>query len=119
MTATRLIAFALAGVLAACGGGLPEPTSVDAERVGSRWPSVKVTDLAEGRDLYQGRCASCHQLYEPHAFTPEKWEVELEEMSARARLSEPQELLILQYLVSVSGRGGAETATSHTNAQEQ
>ena len=40
-------------------------------------------------------------------------------MSARARLSEPQELLILQYLVSVSGRGGAETATSLTNAQEQ
>jgi mono/diheme cytochrome c family protein len=115
----RLIAFALAGAVSACGGGLPEPNAVDAERAGARWPSVKVADLAQGRDLYQGRCASCHQLYEPHAFSPEKWEIELHEMSARARLSEPQELLILQYLVSVSGRGGAETATSPTNAQEQ
>lgn len=115
----RLFAFALAGAVAACGGGLPEPTHVDAERLGERWPSVKVADLEQGRDLYSGRCAGCHQLYEPHAFTPEKWEVELHEMSARARLSGPQELLILQYLVSVSGRGGAETATTLTNAQEQ
>ncbi len=56
----RLIAFALAGAVSACGGGLPEPNAVDAERAGAPWPSVKVADLAQGRDLYQGRCASCH-----------------------------------------------------------
>jgi hypothetical protein len=115
----RTFALLLSSLVVACGAGLPEPTRVDAERIGERWPSVEVADLEQGRELYSGRCAACHQLYEPHAFTPDKWEVELHEMSARARLSEPQELLILQYLVSVSGRGGAETATSLTNAQEQ
>lgn len=102
----------------ACGGGLPNPSQTDAERGGARWPGLTLADLERGRTLYAGRCAACHQLYEPRSFSPQRWDLEVEKMSARARLSERQELEIRQYLVSVASRGGKETAQGQKNAQE-
>lgn len=102
----------------ACGGGLPNPSQTDVDRSGTRWPGLTVADLERGRTLYAGRCAACHQLYAPHSFTPERWELEVDKMSARARLNERQELEIRQYLVSVASRGAKETAQRQKNAQE-
>ncbi len=115
----RLVTLAaLASALSGC-GGLPQPTAVDAERVGARWPGLRVADLEQGRELYVGRCAACHQLYEPASFGSERWQLELRKMRERARLSEQQELRILQYLLSVAGRTDAAAASAEIDQKRK
>jgi len=113
----RLLAALVAALPAACASGPPRPTAVDAERLTARWPDLGLADLEHGRELYVGRCSSCHVLYEPASFGSERWEVELRKMRDRARLDDDQELRILQYLVSVSGRAESASTTSPIKSQ--
>lgn len=103
MTALRTFAASLAllGAALAC-TTLPQPTPAGAERVRARWPEVSARDLERGRELYAGRCATCHQLYDPGSYGAEHWELEVAEMSERAKLDAAEQRAILQYLVSVA-----------------
>lgn len=100
-----LIGSALSPV--ACASSLPAPSAEGAKRAAARWPNVAVADLERGRALYAGRCASCHQLFEPGTYTAERWEKEVAEMRDRAGLDAAEEVSILQYLVSVSAQAKA------------
>ncbi|HMJ16508.1 MAG TPA: hypothetical protein VK524_34075 [Polyangiaceae bacterium] len=103
---TRRLALLLAVLASACGAGaLPEPTPLDATRISKQFPDATLATLEHGRKLYAGRCADCHQLYEPARYGADKWRTELGEMRERARLSAEEERMILQYLVSVGQRG--------------
>jgi putative iron-regulated protein len=68
-----------AALLAACGGGLQQPTPKDAEFAAARWPGTTLAQLGEGRSLYARRCGACHALYAPAERAEPDWRESLAE----------------------------------------
>ncbi len=61
-----------------------------------------ITALKEGRTLYVNNCSSCHQLYMPNQFNKTDWAYNLNEMQARANITNEQKDLIYSYLAQGS-----------------
>jgi hypothetical protein len=79
------------------GGGPPQATAVDAERT-----SIGLAELQEGRSLVITKCGGCHRPPMPAEHIAHEWPIALDEMSARAGLSNGQRHLIEQYLVAMA-----------------
>jgi mono/diheme cytochrome c family protein len=62
--------------------------------------SVSVEDLKIGREIYVKKCSSCHQLHLPNQYTEKVWSLNLNEMQARAKITDQEKQLIYQYLVN-------------------
>jgi len=62
--------------------------------------SVSVSDLNKGRELYVNHCGSCHSLYLPNQYSAPVWQHNLDEMQARANITDDQKKLIHDYLVN-------------------
>ena len=62
--------------------------------------SVSVENLKEGRELYVKNCSSCHQLYMPNQYDAVTWKHNLDEMQARAKITDDQKKLVYDYLVN-------------------
>jgi hypothetical protein len=56
--------------------------------------------MSDGQRLYLDKCTSCHDAYEPHEFTPDKWKEAVREMEGNDRitLTVQERTDILQYL---------------------
>ncbi len=61
--------------------------------------------LASGRTLYVTKCARCHRLYEPGAYTRQEWEYWMKKMRRKAWLNEPSYNQLLRYLQALSTDG--------------
>lgn len=61
---------------------------------------AELTVLNEGRAMYVQHCGSCHSLFVPSDFSDEAWEAHLDQMQARAKISDHQKERILKYLTS-------------------
>jgi len=91
-----LVVVPILTALAACSPSLPDPQSA-------------------GAQIYQVRCAGCHQLYAPGSMTAAMWEVQVgrmqEEMLRRAvnPLTEQEQYLVLSYL-KANAAGAAPSA---------
>ena len=57
-------------------------------------------ELAEGKRLYEGSCARCHQLFKPSDYTAEAWKPIVSRMQKKAQLSDEHGLKIYNYLTS-------------------
>lgn len=62
--------------------------------------SISVENLKKGRDLYVNNCSSCHQLYLPNKYDAVSWQHNLDEMQAKAKITDEQKKQIYDYLVS-------------------
>lgn len=62
--------------------------------------SVSAANLKQGRELYVNNCGSCHQLYMPNQYDAGTWKHNLDEMQARAKITENQKKLVYDYLVN-------------------
>lgn len=92
----RCSLIVIAGLIYACGSNKSAPSSPAA-------PSVKVemtAALAEGKSLYEGSCARCHQLYKPSDFNAQAWKPIVARMQKKAQLSDEQGMKIYNYLTS-------------------
>lgn len=58
--------------------------------------------LSEGKSLYENSCGRCHKLFEPSAFTKEKWEPILARMQKKARLSDEEMAKVNAYVFSIA-----------------
>jgi cytochrome c5 len=56
------------------------------------------TNFPEGKDLYVSKCTSCHKAYEPELHTKDEWRKILDEMGSKAKLTDNEKQLILNYL---------------------
>ncbi len=56
-------------------------------------------------ELYYEKCGGCHRLYSKQEFTNEKWQSEVEEMSKKAKLSEDEKRMIIEYLTNNNLQG--------------
>ena len=52
------------------------------------------------RELYAGKCTSCHRLHRPSEYSKEKWPTILERMAAKAKLTPEEADALREYLVS-------------------
>jgi cytochrome c5 len=99
------LALATALSLAACAGGaaaMPKPTAKNVELAGRHGQVTTLPTLKVGRNLYIGRCGSCHSLKEPGFLTPADWPEMVGRMADNAKINADQTRAITQYLVSVS-----------------
>jgi len=60
----------------------------------------KQEQLLSGRKLYVNHCSSCHNLYLPKRFTTDQWKKNVDEMQSRAKITDQEKQLIIEYLTS-------------------
>lgn len=60
--------------------------------------SSGLTKFPEGRNLYVSKCTACHKAYEPELHTKDEWRKILDEMGSKAKLSNNEKAIILNYL---------------------
>ena len=58
-------------------------------------------NLVSGRKLYTAKCARCHKLYEPARYDDKAWELWMQKMRDKAKLSEEQYGQLSVYLRSL------------------
>lgn len=56
------------------------------------------TKFPDGKDLYVSKCTACHKAYEPQLHTKDEWQKILDEMGGKAKLTDNEKQLILDYL---------------------
>ena len=88
---TWIAILSLSLIMLSCIPQLYVPDSADA---------LQQQQLMAGRKIYIKHCNHCHNLYLPHLFTPQQWEKTLDKMQPRAKVTDQEKLIILNYLVS-------------------
>jgi len=84
-----IISFAC--IIYSCSTQLYLPASTDAK---------KQEQLLAGRKLYVNHCSGCHNLYLPKRFTTNQWKKNVDEMQSRAKITDQEKQLIIEYLTS-------------------
>lgn len=107
-----LLALALALCGCAGGPGMPKPTAKNVELAGRHGQVTTLPTLKVGRNLYIGRCGSCHSLKEPGYLTPADWPEMVERMADNSKINPDQTRAITQYLVSMSAAMHDTAATA-------
>ena len=62
--------------------------------------------LAQARKLCLAKCARCHQLYHPSAYSAAEWQSWMTKMSRKARLKQDQAELVSRYLAGFRPASG-------------
>ncbi len=86
-----LLIFFLGCFLWSCASLLYMPSSPDA---------AQQERLLAGRKLYVNHCGGCHNLHLPKEYDAEGWNNQLDEMKVKAKITEADKQLILEYLTS-------------------
>jgi mono/diheme cytochrome c family protein len=61
--------------------------------------------LMAGRKLYVGHCSGCHNLHFPQEYTAAQWDLQLDEMQVKAKITDQERELIQLYLTSQPSPG--------------
>lgn len=59
---------------------------------------LTLKDRAAARKIYVGKCAKCHQFYEPTNYAEPEWRRWMEKMGKKARLKPAPASLLNRYL---------------------
>ena len=85
-----ILVFYIGFIIYSCSPSLYVPASTTAQ----------YEQLLTGRKLYVDHCSSCHNLHFPNEFTSDQWEMHLDEMQTKAKISDAEKQLILEYLTT-------------------
>jgi mono/diheme cytochrome c family protein len=107
-----LASFTLVLLASGCATTIPVPTALDLDRLGGQQQTASLADLQHGRELYLGRCGSCHAPIEPARFQPSAWRGHVLEMKQRAKLSDRDVDLMTAYLEAIAARPGQPAVLS-------
>ena len=69
---------------------IPDKTNISA--------SASLPDLLAGRQLYVSKCGSCHSLVLPEKHNAEEWQVLVDKMEKKSKITHEEKKLILNYL---------------------
>ncbi len=86
-----LIAIFIGCIIFSCSQSLYMPASPD---------RVLQEKLMAGRKLYADHCGGCHNLHLPKEYDAAGWNHQVDEMQVRAKITNEEKELILQYLTS-------------------
>ena len=79
-------------------------TEADGARAASKYPGASLATLQQGNTMYEENCSKCHGLKSPTAYNEEQWGKHVKRMAPKARIDKATEELILQYVVTMSGK---------------
>jgi cytochrome c5 len=95
--------------LTACSVKLAAPEQSDVDRVIAKYPDYDLTELKEGKALFQETCNRCHQLKNPRSKDESKWNEIVPIMIKKLNKKKGKEVIdgnqqekILRYLVTMS-----------------
>lgn len=100
----KILFAALAGFLVYSCGTTPKITAMqpDPVQVPPVIPSPNEApmseDIAQGKIMFENKCASCHRLYDPKEFSKEDWQPILIRMQKKAKLEDHDMAKINNYI---------------------
>lgn len=99
----KLIAVLIVIGITACASYKPlPPTQSDADRASQKYPGITLTDLNEGKSIFEHSCHKCHSLKKPFKKSEADIEHILPSMAKKAKLDSKQQDLVLKYLVAMN-----------------
>lgn len=100
-----ILSFCLA-IVASCASKktVASLTESDGARAASKYPGASLATLQQGKTMYEENCSKCHGLKSPTAYNEEQWGKHVKRMAPKARIDKATEELILQYVVTMSGK---------------
>ena len=103
----KAIVIFFATVFSACSVKLLVPSQTDVDRVSRKYSGYSLTELNEGKTLYQQQCGNCHGLKKPSSRTEAQWNEIVPKMTKKANknaevISAKTQELILKYLITMS-----------------
>jgi cytochrome c5 len=85
------------------------PSQHDVSRVSSKFPGYTLTDLNQGKALFESTCDRCHKLKNPASRDEEQWDKivpkmigKLNKKEGKTEIDSTQQESILRYLVTMS-----------------
>lgn len=93
-------------VMAACAAkkATVSITDAHAQKAAAKYPGASMATLQQGKTLYEDKCGKCHGLKDPGAYDEAQWGKHVKRMAPKAKIDKPTEDLILQYVVTLSGK---------------
>ena len=61
-----------------------------------------ISNILQGKSLYESECSCCHRLYPPSKYTHLEWNYNLNQMQKEAEITDGEKALVYEYLVSES-----------------
>jgi hypothetical protein len=102
----RLAPFFFVLALAGCATVmLPKLTPSQLRWAGGQWSGVDAASMESARVLYVNRCSGCHNLVTPDKHTPEEWDVLLNRMAPRAKLTADEKEAVHRFILSAKQPG--------------
>lgn len=86
---TILIIFAAFVIFVACKSVLNVTTN---EKVDKK---IEPMNLAQNKELYANKCASCHKLFTPDNYSKTEWTKWVDKMAPKAKLTDAEKEMIL------------------------
>jgi cytochrome c5 len=103
---SKLFAAALVVLLFSCSPKVavtaqkPDPVQVPPKIASPNEATVSTEKYPEGKILYEGRCAQCHKLFAPTAYSKENWAPILVRMQKKAHIEDADMAQINNYIYS-------------------
>jgi len=97
-----LFSFFILFISACTATKLIAPTQTDAERGSQKFHGYTLTDLEQGKAIYESHCNKCHKYKVPESRDETKWDKIIPVMAKKAKLDSTQEDLVLKYVVTMS-----------------
>ena len=71
-----------------------------------------------GRMIYEAKCAKCHRFYDPRSYHDTQWNIWMDKMHRKARLTEEQFDQLVRYLQTVRHPGAQTPPLKEDKNQE-
>ena len=109
IAAMLAMAVLIALIVTNCAGPptAPAPEPVDGDLPAARdlgYQSASLADLRQGRELFVANCQRCHDLPDTTHKTPAQWPRVVSVMGDNTDLTDPELVLVRQYLQTMSAR---------------
>jgi cytochrome c5 len=101
-----LYAFFVLFATACTASKLIAPTQSDADRGSQKFQGYTLSDLNQGKAIYESHCNKCHPYKVPQSRNEAKWDTIIPEMAKKSKLSSTEEDLVLKYVVTMSNGSG-------------
>ena len=88
---------------------LATPLQSDVDRVADKFPAYTLSQLNQGKALYEGNCGKCHPLKNPGKYSEQHLKAVVPKMVEKVNnkgkvLDEEKASLILKYVITMSRR---------------
>ena len=98
-----LIIILLSGLTACASYKVLAPSQTDAERGSATYPGLTLSDLNEGKAIFESKCGKCHSLQRPFKVSVKDVEKIMPKMAKKAGIDDKKSDLVLRYLITMKG----------------